>query len=61
VGTGRCSKKGARRVGGHRGREFPRRAPAPVHGGGGEGGTDREGPQRIEREKGGAGQRLGAW
>jgi hypothetical protein len=32
-----------------------------VHGGHGEGGADRGGPRRREREKGRAGQRLGDW
>jgi hypothetical protein len=36
-------------------------AHAPVHDGGGEGGTDREGPRRREREKGRTRQRLSAW
>jgi hypothetical protein len=36
-------------------------AHVPVHGEGGEGGTDREGPRRREREKERTGQRLGAW
>jgi hypothetical protein len=38
-------------------------AHAPVHGGGGEGRIDREGPQRREREreKGRTEQRLSAW
>jgi hypothetical protein len=32
-----------------------------VHGGSEEGGADREGPRRREREKGRVGQRLGVW
>jgi hypothetical protein len=36
-------------------------AHAPVHNGGGEGGTDREGPRRKKREKGARGQQLSAW
>jgi hypothetical protein len=36
-------------------------AHAPVHGECGGGGTDRAGPQRRERRKGRAGQRLGEW
>jgi hypothetical protein len=36
-------------------------AHAPVHGEREEGRTDRAGPQRRERKRGGAGQRLGNW
>jgi hypothetical protein len=36
-------------------------AQAPVHGGCGEGRTDREGPRHRERKKGQTGQRLSAW
>jgi hypothetical protein len=49
-GRWRGSKRELGHVGGRRGQEFRRRAHALVHDGRGEGGTDREGPQRRERK-----------
>jgi hypothetical protein len=53
------SKKGAGRASWPRNLVTCASAHAPVHGGHGEGGSDREGPRRRERKGGAQGQRFG--